>query len=318
MAQESNRVAAEEALLTALRRTSRRLYVRELTTDLLRATAVALIVPIALALWQLVREVPDALARTVMVVAAAGLAAYALWRVLQRRSLGEAAAVLDAQAQLRNELTTAEWFVRQRESDAWVDEQVARAGKRAEGLSVEGLVPFEVARPVWGRVAGLAALLIVLNLVPVTWTRELLRARPAGVLTSEELDKLADIRNLIDQAKNLTPEELKERESLILTAEARVDERRCNAQRFALCSRPYSSRMVRDVPRCLTGPGPVRRIQAASTQVGQILRWRSDLLHCGRRAAHSFAIYCAAASPARCIRSTPTPKPSRVCTPTLR
>jgi hypothetical protein len=203
-----DRASADRTLHDTLARAARRLRALRLLQAALRGLLVALLAPLGLLLWHLAWGVPQGVAPWVLGGAGAGLGVFLVVRLFERRSLAQAAAVLDREGDLHNELTTAEWFVRARSSSDWIDEQVTRASRTASGLEVEALVPLRVSRPLVGRVAAMLAVLAVLSLVPTTWTRGWLEVSASqGTLTAEELQKIEEIRALIEQADDLTPAE---------------------------------------------------------------------------------------------------------------
>lgn len=152
-----------EVILQALERVRRHLEFGRALHD---AAIVLGIVAVGMLLWRALQLC----AGSPPVVAAAVLVALLLWvgglfvlarrRLVPRCTLGDAAASVDARAGLKNELTTASWFLEHPVPSPWVDAQVARAVKSARGLDPAALLPLRVD---WRELSGgtVAALLLV-------------------------------------------------------------------------------------------------------------------------------------------------------------
>lgn len=152
-----------EVILRALERVRRRLRLGRALHD--AATALGMLA-VGLMLWRVL----NMFAGSAPIVAAAVLAALLLWagglfllarnRLAPRCTLGEAAASADARAGLKDELTTARWFLEHPIASPWIDAQVARAAESARGLDPVALLSLRVE---WRELSGAtaAALLVV-------------------------------------------------------------------------------------------------------------------------------------------------------------
>jgi hypothetical protein len=150
-----------EVILQALERVRRRL---ELGRALRDAATVLGIVAVGLLLWRVLHI----FAANAPAVAAGVLAALLLWvgglfalargRLGPRHTLGDAATSADARAGLKDELTTARWFLEHPRSSPWVDAQAARAAESAGRLEPAALLPLRVR---WRELAGVAAAVLL-------------------------------------------------------------------------------------------------------------------------------------------------------------
>jgi hypothetical protein len=151
-----------EVILQALERVRRRL---ELGRALRDAATVLGIVAVAL----LLLRVLHLFAANAPALAAAVLAALLLWvgglfalargRLGPRHTLGDAATSADARAGLKDELTTARWFLEHPLSSPWIDAQAARAAESAGRLELAALLPLRVR---WRELTGVAAAALLL------------------------------------------------------------------------------------------------------------------------------------------------------------
>ena len=180
-----------------------------MTRELLAGFTVSLIVPLGLTVWYRFSSLTSAAVLAVVGGWLVGLAAYAGWKLAQRGTLSAAAAAVDREADLHDELTTAYWFHRQSETSGWIELQRRRAARTAGGLNVDRLYPWMLPRTSRVTVA-LVALVFVLNLIPLSWTRGWLQAQPPAVaeLTDEQRLLLEQIQRMLDEATLLDGTEL--------------------------------------------------------------------------------------------------------------
>ena len=190
-----------ERVVRTLTRVAHRLRLARVTRELLRGFTLSLVAPIGLSV--LYRFV--AMSRpTVLVMAGlwlVGLIVYAL-RVLARHgTLGAAAASADRKAALHDELTTAYWFSLQNRTSDWIALQLHRAAHSADALDVDRLYAWSTPRRI-RTTAGLLLLLVGLNLLPLSWTRDWLRAArpPAVLMTQADQMMLSEIERILAAA----------------------------------------------------------------------------------------------------------------------
>ncbi len=136
-------------------------------------------------------------------------AALATWVV---RSLGtgtglsEAAADIDRQASLNNEVVSAYWFLNQNVDNPWVDLHVRRAAATVRGLDIRGLFP-RILPPTSYIAAGGLVLLVALNLAPIEpGANDFFPGTPTDADVPLETEELFDeIQELLDRAEELQP-----------------------------------------------------------------------------------------------------------------
>ena len=151
-----------EVILWALERVRRRLELGPALRD--AATALGM-VAVALLLWRVLHLfAANAPAVAAAVLAAlllwvGGLVALALGRLGPRHTLGDAATSADARAGLKDELTTARWFLEHPLSSPWIEAQAARAAESAGRLELAELLPLRVR---WRELAAVAAAALLL------------------------------------------------------------------------------------------------------------------------------------------------------------
>ena len=83
-----------------------------------------------------------------------------------RTGLTEAAADVDRQANLNDEVVSAYWFLNQDVNNPWVDLQIRRAAATVRGLDIRGLYP-RIFPPTSYIAAGGLVLLVALNFAPI-------------------------------------------------------------------------------------------------------------------------------------------------------
>jgi hypothetical protein len=180
-----------------------------LFSELTLAIAFFLIFPLAIKLWDLFFPIRG---RTVAILAgvwAVGLIGYVVWRVLQKGTLSQAAASVDKNAGLHDEIKTAFWFINNPRPSDWVDTQIKRAATNARSINVDGLYPRHVPRALYVA-AAMIIVFIALNVIPLPINHNWLAldAAPAFSLTPEEAALLKETEALLQQAEKLQQSEL--------------------------------------------------------------------------------------------------------------
>lgn len=161
----------------------RRLDLRLRVLGLVRESGfVAAAVALALLIPRLVGDGIPWLATAVAVVGIAVLLYRCLHGYRAGATLERAAAAGDRAGELRDELSSAQWFSRATAPTAWEAHQITRARHRADDLDAEELVPFRIPRGSVAAAAVLAALAIVLPFTEGPLISEALRARLAAGL----------------------------------------------------------------------------------------------------------------------------------------
>ncbi len=185
----------------------RRLRRDRLVQELLLGFCASLAVPVSVAVWRLFLPLPSGTPTFLAVAWLVGFGAFAAWRISRKSSLARAAASVDAQADLEDELKSACWFASHPTASPWIDAHLHRAAQTAEGIDVDALYPRQVPQSSWTAV-GLLVLLVLLNLVPTSWTR--------GWLAAESGDNVpsADARNVEDIAERLETLDIDDTSSL--------------------------------------------------------------------------------------------------------
>jgi DNA repair exonuclease SbcCD ATPase subunit len=140
-----------------------------------------------------------------------------IWRFMQRGTLEQAADEIDTKAVIHDELKTAYWFINHPQTSDWVDVQIRRAAQRASVLNIDRLYPRVIPNTSYVA-AGLFALVIGLNFVPLPWNNNwiALHAAPAFSLTEAEKDFLAQAQQLLEKTDQLNETDLAEQIQTIM------------------------------------------------------------------------------------------------------
>lgn len=160
----------QEVILRALGQVRRRLRLSRALHD---AAIVFGMLAVALLPWRVLQIFAG---RAPVIVAASILVALLLWaaglfllvrgRLAVRCTLSTAATSVDARAGLKDELTTAHWFLERPFRSPWIEAQVARAAQSVRRLNLPSLLPLRLDwRELTGG-AGAALLLFAAWLVP--------------------------------------------------------------------------------------------------------------------------------------------------------
>lgn len=218
MPDNASSAADRERVVRTLQQVERKLRTDRMTRELLAGFTVSLIAPLGLTMWYRLSSLTSAAVLAVVGGWLVGLAIYAGWKLAQRGTLSAAAAAVDRKADLHDELTTAYWYDHQSETSGWIELQRHRAARTADGLNVDRLYPWMLPRTSRVSVV-LVALVFILNVIPLSWTRGWLQAQPPAVaeLTDEQRLLLEQIQRMLDEATLLdgtelarSPEELME------------------------------------------------------------------------------------------------------------
>ena len=201
MSESPTTATDRERVVRALTRVARRLRLARVTRDLLRGFTLSLAVPIAVSVLYRFIDMHGAVVLALLGIGLLGFGAYAVRALTRPGTLGAAAASADRKAALHDELTTAYWFQRANESSDWIALQQHRAAGSADALEVDRLYAWSMPRRVRTTV-GLLCLLIVLNLLPLSWTRGWLQAGPPPVLALSQSEQmmLAEIERMLSEA----------------------------------------------------------------------------------------------------------------------
>jgi exonuclease VII small subunit len=192
---------AQQAIGLALERIERRL---RLNRTLYQATLAAAFVVLALLTTRGLRWLSDALPAAsallvlLAILAAVGLASLLVASVLkQRPTPARAAAEADGRAGLKDELTSACWFMQSRPASLWIGAQLERAARTAAGLEPACLIPLRVPAAALGALAVAVVVLAVLwSAPPLAPTRGLVAASADS--SAAEQEQLRALRALAE------------------------------------------------------------------------------------------------------------------------
>ena len=145
-------------------------------------------------------------ARTVLLVlAAAGVAAWVVWNYLKRRSLSRSAVIADQGADLKDALKSALAFLGLEKTSEWMELQIARSADAASELSPAEMAPTVVPTNLY-YASGIGIVLVTLFSWNPGWFQELQNADFFTATAQQEDEALEE---LLDQAEALAPEEEK-------------------------------------------------------------------------------------------------------------
>jgi len=199
----------KEIIIASLRRIERRIRANRLFTELNLGATFFLAIPLLLKLWDLVYPLRGVTISIVVGIWVLLFVTFAVWRIVQKGTLQEAAASADARANLRDELKTAFWFIRNPRSSEWVDAQMRRAARNVRNLNLDILYPRHIPHTFYVA-AGMLVLFVILNFVPLPWNHNwlTLQAAPAFALTDKEEAILKQTEELLRKAEKLKQSEL--------------------------------------------------------------------------------------------------------------
>ena len=209
MSDNHSQVVDRERVVHALTRIARRLRQARVMRELLHGFTLSLILPVS------VSVIYRFVAMSWMTVAVLvglwllGVAVYGVTVILRKGTLLGAAESVDRQADLHDELTTAYWFHREGRSSGWINLQLHRAAVTADDLKVDQLYAWSMP-PRARTTGGLLVLLLVLNLLPLSWTRNWLEAGPPPVVEFTDADQmlLTEVERMLAEAAALQAAEL--------------------------------------------------------------------------------------------------------------
>jgi hypothetical protein len=202
----------KEIIIAALRRVERRIRTNRLLKELTLGAVLFLAIPLALKVWDLFEPLRGATVSVIVGVCVLLFTAYVVWRAIQKGTLNQAAASIDKNADLQDELKTAFWFINNPRPSEWVNAQIQRAARNAQILNLEILYPRSIPRASY--IAGAMALLFVsLNFVPLSLNHNwlTLQAAPAFALNEKEAAILKQTEALLRKAEKLKQPELEQK-----------------------------------------------------------------------------------------------------------
>jgi hypothetical protein len=202
----------KEIIIAALKRVERRIRTNRLFTELSLGTAFFLAIPLLLKLWDLVMPLRGVTVSLIVGIWVLLFAAFVIWRSSQKGSLDQAAASVDKNAGLHDEIKTAFWFIGNPRPSEWIDAQLRRAAHNAQGVNLDNLYPRQI--PKTSYIAAVMVLLFVtLNFVPLPWNHNwlALQAAPAFTLNDKELDILKQTEALLKKAEKLKQSDVAEK-----------------------------------------------------------------------------------------------------------
>jgi hypothetical protein len=191
-----------DLIITFLEKAERRSRSNRHFNDIAKTLAIAFVVPVlfkVLDFFFLFR------ARTIVVFLALWLVATAVWVILRLRGknpLSQIAGSIDRQADLKDQLKTAYWFIQNSRDSDWEKVQIQRTAQAANRLRLKTLYPRKFPRMIYA-VCGLVFLLVALNFLPLSlnynWVK--LQAAPPFRLTDEARASLDNALKLLERAK---------------------------------------------------------------------------------------------------------------------
>ncbi len=202
----------KEIIITSLRRVERRIRANRLFTELNLGAILFVAVPVLLKLWDLVEPLRGVTISIIVGTWILLFAAFVVWRLARKGTLGEAASSVDNRAKLQDELKSAFWFINNPRPSEWVDAQIRRAARDAQRLNLEALYPRHIPKTSY-IAAGLILLFVSLNFVPLPWNHNwlALQAAPAFSLSDKEAAILKQTEALLRRAEKLKQSELAEK-----------------------------------------------------------------------------------------------------------
>ena len=199
-----------EAIVQTLRQIETRVRTNRLVERLAFGSLILIVIALLVKAWDLLSPLSSSTIQIFWVLWFIALAAF-IGRTLVggRGTLSEAAAHVDQKAQLKNEITSAYWFMHNGGRNPWIELQVHRAAETARGLDPKRLYPRAVGATSYLAV-GLGVLLLILNFAPLPIDHDWLYSREAPTLTlsSEDEALLEEIEELIEQAQELQQDEV--------------------------------------------------------------------------------------------------------------
>jgi hypothetical protein len=202
----------KEIIIASLRRAERRIRTNRLFTELNLGVLAFLAIPLLLKIWNLVEPMRGITISIIGGIWLLLIAAFLVWRIAQRGTLEQAAASIDTNANLHDELKTAFWFVNNPRPSDWVDALVRRAARSSQNLNLEALFPRHIPKATYLAVA-MILVFVALNFVPLPWNHNwlALQAAPAFALSDKEAAILKQTEALLRKAEKLKQSEVAEK-----------------------------------------------------------------------------------------------------------
>ena len=201
-----------EIITTWLKRVERRIRANRLFRELTFGSTLLLAFPLGLKVWDLFSPFRARTLTILFTLWAVGFGAHLVWQLLQKGTLGQAAASVDTTADLQDEIKTALWFIHHPRASEWVDAQIRRAAKDAQRLNLDRLYPRNIPKTIYLAIA-MILVFVALNFVPLSWNHNwlTLEAAPAFSLTDREQAILEQTKELLLRAEKLQQSELAQR-----------------------------------------------------------------------------------------------------------
>jgi hypothetical protein len=192
---------AQQAIAGALSRIERRLRLNRTVYQAMLVAVLALVVSLTVRSLGWLgegRPVQSALLVLFAILVVVALLCLLLASVLrQRSSLAHAAAEADARAHLKDELTSAYWFMQALPGSEWVGAQLERAARTASALEPARLIPLRAPAPALGAlVLSVVALVVLWSATPLAPAGAL--AARTGALSPAEQEQVRALRALAD------------------------------------------------------------------------------------------------------------------------
>jgi len=206
-----------ELIIRLLNAVERRLRANKILQEAAAALSIALIIPVAVKLVDLVWPFRFLTVAAFFAIWAAATVAWIIWRSRGRDTLQRVAADIDRRAEAHDEIKTAFWFIRNPQKSAWVETQVRLAAQKAGRIKVDALYPRRIPRASY-IAAPLILLLGILNFLPLRWNNNwfYLHGAPAFALTDAERTFLDQAMDLLKKAEQLQQTDLAQKLSEII------------------------------------------------------------------------------------------------------
>jgi hypothetical protein len=160
-------MADPEVIITLLKQVESRRRSNQLLIRLAAGCFGLFTLLVALNLWHLLSPISQAVRMSIAAVGVLALITWVRWQTRSRETLEVAAAEIDRRASLRNEITTAFWFINNPRASEWVDSQIHRAANRAREVDLDSTCPRVSPRMTYGAAAA-AVILMIVSLLPGT------------------------------------------------------------------------------------------------------------------------------------------------------
>src|SRR4030095_9697348 len=201
----------KDLILNFLEKAERRSRSNSHFNDIAVTLAIAFIVPVAFKLLDFFFLFRG---RTVLIFLGVWLAATMVWILIKLRGkkpLSQIAGAIDHEANLKDQLKTAYWFIQHPRESEWVTAQIHRMAQEAGRLRPDLLFPRRLPRAIY-LVCGLVFLLVALNFLPLSnYNWIYMQAAPPFRLTDLARPSLDNAIKLLDKAKATENAEIAEK-----------------------------------------------------------------------------------------------------------